>query len=335
MDEISLRNEIDNKLEAAQIKAFGYCTLSPSERMETLYEQRLRRGDACSLELREDPKALVDASRTLNGAKSALVILLPHNPYTFEDKPLCGTFATGTASEDYHRTIHRILDPVARWLVDQGVHCKVICDTSPLSDREMAVRAGLGMIRRNGMFYHKTFGSYVHIGSILMDVDIATRDHTSPVDPCGMCRRCVEHCPGKAIKGDYTINSNRCISYLTQKKTLSVEESDALGNRLYGCDTCQQVCPANRGVSNPERPLLIEKELALTDVLEMNKAVFAKTIAKTSAGWRGLRMLKRNGLAVLGNDDSEEGLMLLKGFRTDSPLLQEAKAAALKHRQQG
>ena len=183
------------------------------------------------------------------------------------------------------------------------------------------------------MFYHKSYGSYTHIGSLLMDVDLHDVDHPLGTDHCGQCKRCVAHCPGGAINGDGTINSNRCVSYLTQKKVLTSKEALTIGKMIYGCDVCQSVCPANRGVKNVTPELLVPSTVDCETLLTMNKKTFADTYRKTSAGWRGKRTLQRNAIAVLSNSGSKVGMELIKAFRTESTLLKEAIKSALQKKQ--
>lgn len=336
MDKAQVRQAIETMLQEQGVDAFGYCSGAPFDHLGPILEEKMAKGHACPMELRPNKAALTTPAEVLPGVQSILVILLPHSPYTHERKPLHGTMATGTATEDYHRLIHERLTPVAKMLGEgHGIDSTIVVDTSPLSDRAMAVRAGLGILRRNNMFYHKKYGSYVHIGALLMTAALHDRDESyQPENPCGACRRCVAHCPGGAIVGDGTINSHRCVSYLTQKKTVNEAEGKAIGQRIYGCDVCQQVCPANRGVKNPSWPLLVPKSIPLEAVLTLSGKAFAETFKRTSSGWRGKRQLQRNALLALANSDDREGaLKILSTFKTESPMLRALVASLLEDKQ--
>lgn len=327
---VDIKEDIKNLLLAEGIQVFGYCSALPFEGLKADYIQRQRNGQACPLEKRASIEDLVDPTRLLANAKSFLVVLEPHSPYDYEATPLSGHMATGTASEDYHHILHGKLDKVRTMLeTHYQIKSQIIVDTSPLSDRAIAQRAGLGIIRRNNMFYHKSYGSYHHIGSLLIDKALHDKDTLPAKDPCGQCYKCVAHCPGNAIKGDGTINSNACVSYLTQKKTLTKTEAETIGQMIYGCDVCQRVCPANRGVKNQPTDLLVATSIPCEELLNMDQATFKQTYKKTASGWRGKRTLQRNAIAVLKNYGDRESMAIIKAFRTESPLLKAAVKQAL------
>lgn len=330
MKKTAIKNDIKALLQAEGVEVFGYCSALPFEQLRLPYLTRQLKDESCPLEQRDPIEDLIDPVRQLAHAQSFLVILESHSPYVYEDTSLSGRMATGTASEDYHHILHEKLQKIGKFLSDKyAVNSQVIVDTSPLSDRAIAIRAGLGIIRRNNMFYHKKYGSYVHIGSLLMDIDLHDKDYLIANDPCGPCRKCVVHCPGQAIIGDGTINSNACVSYLTQKKTLSQKEASTIGRMIYGCDVCQQICPANRGVKNEQPDLLLTTTIECKDILYMNQQTFKETFKKSASGWRGKRTLQRNAIAVLKNIGTEDSMALIQTFKTESPLLKEAVDAAL------
>lgn len=321
---------IETLLKEQNIEAYGYCSAAPFSGLESIYIERDLAGLACTLELREPLEGLIDPKRLLENAKSFLVILEPYTPYTYNETKYTGRMASGTATEDYHTVISGKLKPVQSYLDEQGYRSEIIVDTSPLSDRAIAVRSGLGIIRRNNMFYHKKYGSYIHIGALLTDIDIHSKDVKRISDPCGHCRRCVSACPGQAILGDGTIDSNKCVSFLTQKKTLNEQESKVIGRMIYGCDTCQRVCPVNQGIDNPVGKCIVQPDVEFSDLLGMSNKAFKDSFQKTSSGWRGKRTLQRNAIAAIGNLGMQEGLELLEASLKDQrPIIREEAERAL------
>ena len=303
-------------LEAA-IDDLGFASAEPFEHMLDVYHDKLSKGHVCDLEIRNHVQDMVEPQRILDMAKSFIVIVESHSPYKLKDEPLKGYIATGCASIDYHLIIERKLKALQERLSTIGVSSEVICDKTPLSDRSIAVRAGLGIIRRNNMFYHPKFGSYIHIGALLMDYELPKYDAIAVKDPCGMCHRCTHHCPGQAINDDGTINSNTCVSYLTQKKDLSDEEMRKIGRHLYGCDVCQQICPANRGVRNKKPDLIIPYEYPLEELLDIDNKQFNTTFRQASAGWRGKRTMQRNALINLVNEGGSEANKIIEKMAGD------------------
>ena len=316
MNKERIRESLEGLLKE-KVSVYGYCSALDFDTLDDLYLARQEENKACPFEKRDSLEALISPQCLLPGAKGFVVVLIPYGPSEASLKPLYGRMASGTASLDYHQLAEDILTPLCESLEAEGVSCRILCDTSPLSDRAIAVRAGLGMIRRNGMFYHSKLGSYVHIASILMTLDLSDKDYRPISDPCGHCRRCVAACPGKAIDGDYTINSNRCVSWMTQKKELTDQESQVLGDRIYGCDVCQLICPANRTVKTEESPSLVAASVELKALLEIGNKDFKETYQQTAAGWRGKRTLQRNALAALGNCGGQEAVKIVESYLED------------------
>lgn len=192
-------------------------------------------------ELRCDPRLLID------NAQSIIVTALNYFPAELQPQahPQFAYYAYG---KDYHDIIkHKLRDLVDRIkkLAPESEN-RVCVDTVPLAERYWAVQAGLGFIGRNTQLILPGKGSYFFIGSIVSTLDLSP---DSPVAlGCGNCRSCLDHCPAKALSESGELDARRCLSYQTieNRKELSPETISCLGNRVYGCDTCQQVCPWNR-----------------------------------------------------------------------------------------
>lgn len=191
-------------------------------------------------------------------------------------------------------------------------NCKIYSDTGPLSDRDVAVRCGLGVRGKNGSVINSKIGGMFFIGYMLTDIDYSLwQSKKSEHIDCGNCNKCIDACPNGAINNG-VCDYNKCISYITQKKgVLTYEEYKNIGKQIYGCDVCQRVCPYNKGYT------IAENETAYPDIekiLNMTNREFKNIFGITAAGWRGKRTLQRNALAVLGNIRNKDGLNIAEKF---------------------
>jgi epoxyqueuosine reductase len=130
--------------------------------------------------------------------------------------------------------------------LDPGLRLKMFVDSAPVMERDLAVRAGLGWIGKNGLLLHPQHGSQFFIGGFFLNRTLEKK-LVAPRESCGTCRRCIDACPTSAIEETRQVNAARCISYLTIEKKGEIDEElrRKIGNRIFGCDACQQVCPWN------------------------------------------------------------------------------------------
>lgn len=191
--------------------------------------------------LRLDPTQLVPGCRTL------IVVALdyyPQQPIPQEEYQIA-YYAYGA---DYHRVVKDKLHQLFNYIktLAPEVQGRAFCDTAPLLERYWATKAGLGFIGLNRTLIIPGKGSYCFLGVLAVDIDLHTEYHDMPLS-CGSCKRCLIACPTKALTPD-GIDCRRCLSYLTieHKGEIPDEYAEKMGNRIYGCDTCQRVCPHNR-----------------------------------------------------------------------------------------
>ena len=260
------------------------------------------------------PEERIDYLRALPAAKAGIVIGIS-NYQSFEavadDQNRC-QFASVSWGEDYHRVLRRKMDILMEALNDERqksgstpIHYQVFVDNSPLVDRGSAYRAGLGFFGKNNCLINQQLGSFFFIEQIMVDCHIIFEQPRLVQNGCGTCRRCLDACPNRALGEDSCLDPSKCISYLTQKKTLSTEEASRISTYLYGCDICQKVCPYNQHLEQTkEEAFWIDAETAapiLGDILTLTNKEFKTRFGKTASGWRGKKNLIRNAQLIMKN----------------------------------
>ena len=218
------------------------------------------------------------------------------------------------AWEDHYGPLKAALTAVARQLKAAGWRARVVADDNALVDREAAYRAGLGWYGKNANLLLPGEGSWFVLGSVITDAPLArASEPAAPVpDGCGACTRCLDGCPTGAIVAPGVVDARRCLAWLLQVEgPFPREHREALGDRIYGCDDCQEVCPPNRRLDRggaaapPVAPAPAgESADATVDVLDLLAATDDVLMARHGRWYipgRQARYLRRNALVVLGN----------------------------------
>ncbi len=239
--------------------------------------------------LRKNREARLDPRTRFPWARSVVALLIPYSPERPQRDDFIATrIARYALGDDYHDVVGRILIEIENVIREEApdTTTRRYVDTGPLSDRAFAVQAGLGWIGRNAMVIHPSHGSWTFIGVVLtsLENDLDTSEIT---DMCGACNLCVEACPTEAILEDRTVDSNRCISYLTieHRGELPVEFQDRLDGNLFGCDVCQEVCPWNESPpgSLPElEPRVEYSRRPISSLLEITQPEFSAVFRKSA-----------------------------------------------------
>lgn len=268
------------------------------------------------IEKRKDPKLI------LPGVASIIVLALPYSSpksgYAFANRGKIASYALG---EDYHVIIPDLLDKLMHWLSlqipDFKLNYRFYTDTGPVLERALAQKAGLGWIGKNSCLLIPGMGSYFFIGEIFINLPFPP-DRPFSSDHCGNCRRCIENCPTNCINENRTLDANHCISYLTieNKGTIPVQDREAIGTWVFGCDVCQQVCPWNiRFRSKPElslfspNPKLIDFDLLNTENTDL---VDFKQRYKSSPILRAKKLgFLRNIIVAMSNINSLKTIPVL------------------------
>lgn len=271
----------------------------------------------------------VDPVANLPSAKSIVAIAVP---YRIEEtmrlrrpKGLRGSVSMYAFGHDYHRVLKKKLQSLVLLLteyVGREIDYQMGVDTSPLVDRAVAVRAGLGWIGKNGMLITKAYGSWVFLGSLLTDLLIEPQSTVEQLDSCGTCTLCITACPTGALVDPYILDGQRCISYLTQSKGIIPEEyREPIGKRLWGCDVCQNVCPKNNvtllGSDSSFAPVADLGFPELLHILSLSRRAFMREFGHTATAWRGYYVWRRNAIMALGNLRAKEAIWQLVPFLTD------------------
>ena len=245
-----------------------------------------------------------------------------------------GRVAAYAQGPEYHRFIWDRMNELTAWLEAEVPGCRAhaVADTAPLLERDFARRAGLGWIGKNTLLIHPQRGSFFFLGAVLTDLELRP-DAPFAKSHCGTCAACLDACPTQAFPQPHVLDATKCISYLTieLRSAIPVELREPMGNWLYGCDVCQDVCPWNRKAPLdavfPHDASL--ESLDAIELLGMNKAAFRARFKKTSL-WRNRRSgLLRNAAIVLGNTGDERSLPALRAALNDDQLIAEAAAWAI------
>ena len=235
-------------------------------------------------------------------------------------------------SEDYHDVLRQRLKQLAEEvrILYPGSRTRGVVDTAPLLERDFARFAGLGWYGKNTMLINKQHGSWFFISVLLTDCDLVPDAPFLP-DHCGTCTRCLEACPTEAFPEPGVLDARRCISYLTieLRGPIPLEFRSSMGDLVFGCDICQDVCPWNRKAKpNPRSewsPLPDLQRLELLPLFEITEELFQSRFGKTALARPGRRGLLRNAAIVLGNRKDPAALPALqRGLNDPDSVVREA-----------
>lgn len=215
---------------------------------------------------------------------------------------------------DYHRTMWRKLDKLLAWLKTEVPHCsgRGVVDTAPLLERDFARRAGLGWIGKNTMLINKERGSYFFIGALLTNLELQP-DKPHELEHCGTCTACLDACPTNAFASPGSLDARRCISYLTIELRGAMPEDlrSGVGDWMFGCDICQEVCPWNR--RDESSPQIVDA----IAILQMSPDGYRNRFGATALSRAKRQGLARNAAIVLGNSGDERCVPALELAQMD------------------
>lgn len=283
-----------------------------------------------------DPRTLHDDVRSI------VSVAIPYwsGDYPLPDNELRGRISRYAWGRDYHKTLKQRMKTLLAGIGDavgRDLDARLLSDTARAFDRAIAARAGVGWYGKNSMIIIPRHGSWAMLGELYLDIEIEP-DQPLP-NNCGRCRICIDQCPTGAIIEPYRVDANRCTSFLTieERGPIARELRPLMGNWVFGCDVCQNVCPytgAAEIVDDPAfRPAGHENVYpSLEFLMTMTEAQFRATWSGTPVTRTKRSGLARNAAIALGNsNDPRAEPLLLGGLKHDEPLVRGHAAWGLKH----
>ncbi len=269
---------------------------------------------------------------------SVVMVAMNYKPPPQEESAsTVGRVARYARGPDYHDVLRERLNALLAWVQTQVPGCRGrgVVDTAPLLERDFARRAGLGWFGKNTMLLNKRLGSYFFLGALLLDLELRP-DPPHETSHCGTCTACLDACPTHAFPAPGQLDSRRCISYLTIELRTDVPAQlcEGIGDWIFGCDICQEVCPWNRKAPIANDPVLLARpDLVALDPVELlglTDEEFRHRFRDTAL-WRAKRRgLLRNAALVLGNRGDPGALPALRRALNDpEPLIREAAQWAI------
>ncbi|MEX2048919.1 MAG: tRNA epoxyqueuosine(34) reductase QueG [Gemmatimonadota bacterium] len=345
-----LARELEERAHALGFSLVGITTAESSAHTAFL-RQWLAAGHHGAMAYLARPDAVArraDLTGTLASARSVVVVAHEYfqdDPEGLPQDPSRAVVARYARGADYHDVVKVKLEELLGWLdarVEGGVEGRAYVDTGPILERELAERAGLGWFGKNTMLIHPGRGSYFFLGVLLVDVVLPT-DAPFAEDRCGTCRACLDACPTGALlgrdgDGAPVIDARRCISYLTieLRGPIPLELRPAIGNRVFGCDICQEVCPWNERFARPAGEVAYRARAGLhgVDLVALAERLLGLDEEGFREAFRGSPVTRtrragmlRNVCVALGNKGSAEAVAALTRALADEASLVRGHAA--------
>lgn len=344
--------------EYAHKLGFDLVGIVPATKPQTIdfYEDWLDKGFGAEMSyLRRHLKVKKDPSALLNGAKS--VICLGINYFTADipeerkNDPSRGIISRYAWGLDYHNVIKQKLEELHSFInfaYHSELDAKFCVDTVPLLEREFAGRAGIGWIGKSSNLINREYGSWLFLAELILTkelvydkVEAATSTGQSGGrfrlrHRCGTCTRCLDACPTNALIAPHTLDSRKCISYLTieHKGIIPRELRPAIGNRIFGCDVCQEVCPWNRHAKRTDEQGFFPRKMRTTpkllELMRLTDGEFRNRFKNSPIERTKRRGLLRNVAIAIGNwGDRSAVPVLIEALNDPEPLVRIHVAWAL------
>ncbi|WP_017470738.1 tRNA epoxyqueuosine(34) reductase QueG [Amphibacillus jilinensis] len=305
-----LKQEIIAYAKTIGIDKIGFAAATPFAEMKARLKMQQDSGyqsgfEKGTIDERTEPQLHLEDAESIIAIAVAYPSRMKSRPKNVRGKRR-GNFCRASWGYDYHHVLNDKLDQLATFIASKvpGFHSRSMVDTGELSDRAVAERAGIGFSGKNCSIITPEFGSYVYLGEMITNLPLPS---DTPVDDdCGDCNLCLEACPTGALVAPGRLNAQNCIAFVTQTKGFMPDQyRDKVGNQLYGFDTCQLVCPRNKGIDmhlHPELepdPDLVKPELL--PLLSMSNRDFKEKFGKMAGSWRGKKPIQRNAIIALAH----------------------------------
>ncbi|GKV67009.1 epoxyqueuosine reductase [Sporosarcina sp. NCCP-2331] len=312
-----LQVEVREFAAAIGIDKIGFTTAAPFVKLKDRLKQQQRLSyqsgfEEPDLDKRTDPLLLMDQAESIISIAVAYPSKMADSPRGKKGERR-GMFCRASWGEDYHTVLRDKLAQLELFILTKvpDARLRSMVDTGELADRAVAERAGIGWSAKNCAIITPEFGSYVYLGEMITNLPF--RPDEPMEDQCLDCTLCLDACPTGALIQGGQLNAQRCIAFLTQTKQAVPEEfRQKIGNRLYGCDTCQTVCPKNKGMNHTHQPAFKpDPELVkplLVPLLSLSNRQFKEQYGHMSGSWRGKNPIQRNVLIALGHFKDESAI---------------------------
>jgi epoxyqueuosine reductase len=336
----SLKEEIIQYSKEIGIDKIGFTTASTFGELKNRLVRQQELGyqsgfEESDIEKRVNPKLLLDEAQSIISIALAYPSKMKVR-VTSKKGERRGIFCRASWGEDYHHILRVRLRKLEEFILAKVPEARVksMVDTGELSDRAVAERAGIGWSGKNCSIITPEFGSYVYLGEMITNLPF---EPDTPIeDQCGDCTLCLDACPTGALVQGGQLNAQRCVAFLTQTKGFLPDEfREKLGNRVYGCDSCQTACPKNKGKDfhfhdemEPDSELV--KPL-LKPILKISNREFKEKFGPLSGSWRGKKPIQRNAIVALAHFKDESAVEdLIDVMNKDSrPVLRGTAAWAI------
>lgn len=303
--------EVSELVEAgrrAGLEAVGVATAAPFDEVRVTLERRRAAGLAADMQFTyRNPARSTDPARSLPGARSLVVgatsFAVSHTPRPARPAGRVAAYAT----DDHYAHLRTALGSVAEILRREGWRAVVLADQNALVDRAAAHRAGIGWWGRSTNILVPGAGSTVVLGSVVTDAPLVDTDPEPVADACGSCRRCLDACPTGALVAPGVLDARRCLAWIVQAPgMIDPVWREALGDRLYGCDDCQDACPPNRVPRARPGPAAVgepdgRRWVDVVELLSCDDETLLERFGRWYIAGRDPAHLRRNALVVCAN----------------------------------
>jgi epoxyqueuosine reductase len=321
------RHQLDAAAVKAQALAIGFdlCGIAPADDLPALqfFHEWLARGYGGEMHyLSRSAGRRMDARAVMPSARSVIMLGTLYNtdrPYSTEvSDPGAAVVSRYAWGDDYHRVIGERLDALMAWMRAAGpesIDLRGYVDTGPIQERAYAQRAGLGWIGKNTCLINPDLGSWIFLAAVICSAPLEA--DAPGLDQCGTCTLCLEACPTAAFPEPGVLDATRCLSYLTIELKGGIPSGfrEALENRVYGCDICQEVCPWNAAApaaaATVWQPRRVFDGARLETLWAMSDRELRRELEGGPMTRAGVRGLRRNLAVALGNagGDRTRGLL--------------------------
>jgi epoxyqueuosine reductase len=305
---LNLAEKIKAKAREIGFDLVGIASAEPSKYTD-YFRQWLAAGKNGSMDWLADRfNERTDPAQYFPGARTAICVASNYKvdlePASSSDEGRIARYALG---DDYHTVMKDRLHDLADWLRAEipGTKTRSSVDTAPVMEKELAARAGIGWMGKNTCILNEKIGSFILLGQILTTLDLPS---DAPADDrCASCTRCLDACPTGALNAPYEMDATRCISYLTieHRGEIAAELLPKIGNWLYGCDICQDVCPWNRKspdtLDSAFTPRFLSGSIPWTQVLAWSEDDYKAKTKRSAMKRVKLPMFRRNAGIVKAN----------------------------------